>query len=216
MPFHDVFILLDNSGSMGAANFEAQKQTVVSLVNDYGGQANNPMRFSVIQFASNVSVVHSLNDSQDVASVIQSLNDLNYTGGYTRTDNALSLMLDEWDQFSFGAGVSSAIVFTDGQPYGSSGSIEVCNFEAHIKSRGIGTRVVGHGTGWVAQNGADKMDCLVDDPSVDILSKPSPLVYDMNDYAYLSETMVAMPEPGTLAVLGIGIAVIGSARRRAA
>lgn len=217
MPFHDVFILLDNSGSLGSVNFEAQKQTAISLVNDYGGQANNPMRFSVIQFATNASIVHSLNDPQAVGDVVQSLNDLNYTGGFTRTDDALALMLDEWDQYFGGAGTSSAIIFTDGQPYSSSGPVEICNFENQIKSRAIGTHVVGHGGGWVSQNGADKMACLVEDPSLDILSKPSPLVYDMNDYSYLSATtMVAMPEPGTLAVLGLGIAIIGFARRRTA
>ena len=47
MSFHDVYILLDKSGSMGLTNFNAQISAIQNLINDYGGQANNPMRFSI-------------------------------------------------------------------------------------------------------------------------------------------------------------------------
>lgn len=110
----------------------------------------------------------------------------------------------------------STILFTDGQPYGRTGPLEVCQYEAAIKSRGIEVNIVGHGDGWVNQNGQARTECLVMDPGANILSKPSPLVYDFNDYAFLSSTLIAMPEPGAIAVLGLGLACIGFARRRAA
>lgn len=52
MPFHDVYILLDKSGSMDLTNFNAQISAIQNLINDYGGPANNPMRFSIIEFAT--------------------------------------------------------------------------------------------------------------------------------------------------------------------
>ena len=76
--------------------------------------------------------------------------------------------------------------------------------------------IVGHGDGWTNNNGQDRTECLVE--SVDnILSKPQPLQYDTADYEYLSATtLVAMAEPGSLAVLGLGLVAMGFARRRAA
>ena len=56
MPFHDVYIMLDNSGSLGQANFDAQKQAAINLVQDYGGNPNNPMRFSIIDFATSSGI----------------------------------------------------------------------------------------------------------------------------------------------------------------
>jgi len=47
----------------------------------------------------------------------------------------------------------TGILFTDGQPYGPSGPESVCDLEANIKSRDINVNIVGHGSGWVNQNG---------------------------------------------------------------
>ena len=216
MPFHDVVLMLDNSGSLGSANFLAQRQAAINLVTDYGGDPNNPMRFSVIDFATNVTVVHSLNDSQDQADVLASLAGLSYTGGYTDTAGALVAMLTEFDTYSGGANTQTAILFTDGQPYTSQGPQDVCQFESQIKARDIGVNIVGHGSGWLNQDGQAKTECLVLDPVTDILSKPSPLQYDIADYEYLSSTaIVAMAEPGALAALGLGLVAIGWSRRRA-
>lgn len=222
VPFHDVYILLDNSGSLQQANFDAQKQAAIDLVNDYGGNPNNPMRFAVIEFATDATEIHSLADPldplapQDPADVIATLNALNFTGGYTNTRDALQLMIDGFTEFGHAGTTQTAILFTDGQPYGPNGAEDVCVYENVIKSNDIDVKIVGHGTGWVSQNGQARTDCLVTDVS-DILSKPSPLEYDIADYAYLSATTIlAMAEPGSLAVLGIGLVAIGFARRRAA
>ncbi|MDE0796196.1 MAG: VWA domain-containing protein [Alphaproteobacteria bacterium] len=83
VPTHDVYILLDKSGSMGQANFDAQISTIGSLISDYGGQANNPMRFSIIDFATTSNVVHSLDDPQDLPSVLSALDSIVYTDGWT-------------------------------------------------------------------------------------------------------------------------------------
>lgn len=222
MPFHDVFIMLDNSGSLGFDNFNAQKQAAINLVQDYGGNPNNPMRFSIIEFATTATLVHSLEDDplnpggpQDLNGVLATLNGLSYTGGYTDTPGALQLMIDEFLTRGGFPNTTSAILFTDGQPYGPNGPLDVCQYANQIKSNDIGVNIVGHGDGWVNQNGQARTDCLVNDVS-NILSKPSPLQYDINDYAFLSSTLIAMPEPGTIAVLGLGLACIGFARRRAA
>ncbi|MFT5485645.1 MAG: hypothetical protein ACI9JL_001420 [Paracoccaceae bacterium] len=216
MPFHDVYLMLDNSGSLGSVDFDAQKQAAINVINDYGGQANNPMRFSIIEFATDATIVHSLGDSQDTSDVLASLNALSYTGGWTDTPEAIQLMLGEFDTFGNAGNVATAILFTDGQPRDISGELDVCQYEPQIKSRNISTKVVGHGDGWVAENGAQKVGCLVNDVG-DILSRPAPLEYDIADYEYLSATtIVAMAEPGSLAVLGLGLVAIGFARRRAA
>lgn len=215
MPFHDVYIMLDNSGSLGSTNFAAQKQAAINLVNDYGGNPNNPMRFAIIEFATEATEIHSLGGQQDPADVIATLTALSYSRGYTNTPDALQLMIDGFDTFTPGDGTRTAILFTDGQPYGPSGPEDVCQYENSIKSRDISVNIVGHGDGWVSQNGQAKTSCLVDDVS-NILSKPSPLEYDIADYEYLSATtIVAMAEPGSLAVLGLGLVAIGFARRRA-
>ncbi|CAN0530208.1 unnamed protein product, partial [Laminaria digitata] len=187
VPFHDVYIMLDNSGSLGQTNFNAQKQAAIDLVSDYGGNPNNPMRFAVIEFATNATEIHSLGDPlnpgdpQDPADVLATLNALNYTQGYTNTRDALQLMLDGFDAFAHPGSTQTAILFTDGQPYGPSGPETVCDYEVQIKNRGIGVNIVGHGSGWVNQNGQARTECLVTDVS-DILSKPSPLEYDIADY----------------------------------
>jgi hypothetical protein len=216
MPFHDVYILLDKSGSMGLTNFNAQISAIQTLINDYGGQANNPMRFSIIEFATSSNVVHSLDAPQDLPSVLNSLNSIGYSGGYTDTAGALSLMLDEHDTYSGNGNFATGIIFTDGVPYAPGGSVDVCQYENPIKSNGISMNIVGHGDGWTNNNGQDRTECLVE--SVDnILSKPQPLQYDTADYEYLSATtLVAMAEPGSLAVLGLGLVAMGFARRRAA
>jgi len=217
VPYHDVVIMLDNSGSLGSANFLAQRQAAINLVTDCGGQANNPMRFAVIDFATNVNIVHGLDDPQDQSSVLASLTGLNYTGGYTNTHGALVEMINQLDVFSSFPNTMTGILFTDGQPYGPSGPESVCDLEANIKSRDINVNIVGHGSGWVNQNGQAKTQCLVMDPITDILSKDSPLEYNIEDYEYLSSTTIlAMAEPGTLAVLGLGLVAIGFTRRRTA
>lgn len=220
VPFHDVYIMLDNSGSLGVANFNAQKQAAIELINDYGGNPNNPMRFAVIEFATNATEIHSFADPldplapQDPADVLATLNALNYSMGYTNTRDALQLMIDGFDWFGHPGAIQTAILFTDGQPFTQQGAQTICDFEPAIKSRDIDVKVVGHGTGWLTQNGQQKTQCLVNDVS-DILSKPSPLEYDINDYAYLSATtIVAMAEPGSLVVLGLGLFALGFARRR--
>ncbi len=215
MPFHDVVIMLDNSGSLGSENFLAQRQAAINLVNDYGGDPGNPMRFAVIDFATNVTVVHGLDGSQNVADVTAALAGLNYTGGWTDTESALIQMMNQFDTFSQGGNTLTGILFTDGQPYTNLGPQSVCHLEAPIKSRGIDVRIVGHGDGWVNQNGQQKTECLVNDPVADILSKTSPLAYDMADYEYMSTTaIIAMAEPGALALFGAGLLTIGVARRR--
>ncbi len=220
--FHDVYILLDNSGSLGQTNFDAQKQAAVNLINDYGGNPNNPMRFAVIEFATDATEIHSLADPldpfapQDPADVLAALDALTYSRGYTNTPDALQLMLDGFETFQHAGGTQTAILFTDGQPYGPRGEVPVCQYAAPIQALGVNVNIVGHGSSWVTQNGQDKTDCLVTDVS-NILSKPSPLEYDINDYTYLSATTIlAMAEPGSLAVLGFGLVAIGFARRRAA
>ena len=100
VPYHDDVIMLDNSGSLGSANFLAQRQAAINPVTDCGGQANNPMRFAVIDFATNVNIVHGLDDPQDQSSVLASLTGLNYTGGYTNTHGALVEMINQLDVFS--------------------------------------------------------------------------------------------------------------------
>lgn len=220
VPYHDVYIMLDNSGSLTAANFNAQKQAAIELINDYGGNPNNPMRFAVIEFATNATEIHSLGNPldplapQDPADVLATLNALSFTGGYTNTRDALQLMLNGFGTFDHIGATQTAILFTDGQPYAPSGPQTVCGYEAAIKSKSINVKIVGHGDGWVTQNGQAKTQCLVTDVT-DILSKPSPLEYDINDYAYLSATtLVAMAEPGSLVVLGLGLFALGFARRR--
>ena len=37
---------------MDLTNFNAQISAIQNLINDYGGPANNPMRFSIIEFAT--------------------------------------------------------------------------------------------------------------------------------------------------------------------
>lgn len=216
MPFHDVFIMLDNSGSLTQVNFDAQQQAAINMVNDYGGNPNNPMRFSIIDFATNVTPVHGFGDSQAVPDVVAAIGGLTHTGGWTNTVGALVEMMAQFDAELPNSNTTSVVLFTDGVPYGPSGPEDVCQFASQIKFRDIDVHVVGHGNGWVNNNGQARMDCLVTDMS-NILSKPAPLQYDIADYEFLSATTIlAMAEPGTLAVLGLGLVAIGYSRRRAA
>ena len=216
MPFHDVFIMLDNSGSLTQVNFDAQQQAAINMVNDYGRNPNNPMRFSIIDFATNATPVHGFGDSQAVPDVVAALSGLTHTGGWTNTDDALSEILAQLDAELPNGNTTSVVLFTDGIPLGPQGAEDVCHHRPTILTRGIDLHVVGHGSGWVNNNGQARMDCLVTDMSNN-LSKPAPLQYDIADYEFLSTTTIlAMVEPGTLAVLGLGLVAIGYSRRRTA
>ena len=83
-------------------------------MNDHGGDPNNPMRFAVIDFATNVTVDHGLDDSQNVADVTAALTGLNYTGGWTDTEGASIQMIKQFDTFSQGGDALTGILFTDG------------------------------------------------------------------------------------------------------
>ena len=125
VPTHDVYILLDKGGSMGQANFDAQISTIGRLISDYGGQANSPMRFLIIDFETTSYVVHSLDDPQDLPSVLSALNSIVYTGGWTDTAGAVNLMLNEFNAFGETGNVSTRMVFT---AYGPSGPVDVCSY----------------------------------------------------------------------------------------
>ena len=165
----------------------------------------------------NVNILHGLDDPEDQSSVLASLTGLNCTGGYTNTHGVLVERINQLDVFSSLPNTMTGILFTDRQPYGPSGPKSVCNLETKIKSWDINLNIIEHGSGWVNQNGLAKTLCLVMGPITDILSKDSPLEYNIEDYEYLSSiTILAMAELGTLAVLGLGLIAIGYTRRRTA
>ncbi|ESO96193.1 hypothetical protein LOTGIDRAFT_160181 [Lottia gigantea] len=94
----DILIILDSSGSILDEDFEFMKDGLKVMIDLFCGgfgyaEANN--RLAIIQFATNVTIIHKFSDSQDPTSLKQKVTDLRHYAGNTCTGNATKVAADE-------------------------------------------------------------------------------------------------------------------------
>ena len=113
-----VFIL-DASGSIGKVNFESMKQSVINIVSSLTIGPENT-RVAVIVYDDNVSLIFNLNSHMTNDSLIDAIENIQYTGGGTNTHLALQLLREATISELLGVrpnseSVKVAIVITDGR-----------------------------------------------------------------------------------------------------
>ena len=115
----DMVFILDASGSIGEANFESMKQSVINIVSSLTIGPENT-RVAVIVYDNNVSLIFNLNSHMTNDSLIDAIENIQYTGGGTNTHLALRLLREATISELLGVRPSSesvkvAIVITDGR-----------------------------------------------------------------------------------------------------
>lgn len=115
----DIGVIMDRSGSVGAANFEKAKQFVISLVHKLQISSHGT-RIGVIPYHSDAQVAVKFADvaHQSPDAMTRLIKGIPYTSGMTRTDKAIELASSHL--FSGAGGLRSdkpnvLIVMTDGK-----------------------------------------------------------------------------------------------------
>jgi len=76
----DLVILIDSSGSIGAANFKKQKRFIKALVKNFAITASQS-RVALVQFNTNVKSVLTLDDETSSVIVNDAIDEMPFTGG---------------------------------------------------------------------------------------------------------------------------------------
>ncbi|MCP4110953.1 MAG: VWA domain-containing protein [Desulfobacteraceae bacterium] len=82
----NILIGMDASGSVGSSNWNSITSFVGDLVNTFNRE-NSEVTWSITLFSSNVLQVHSFYDDQSLSALADSINSINYYGGFTHTDD---------------------------------------------------------------------------------------------------------------------------------
>ena len=115
----DIVFVLDASGSIGRFDFARMRSTVVDITSSLT-IAPNKTRVAVMVFSGDANLIFNLNRYTDKDSLIEAIQNVNYTGGGTNTGLALAVLRE--GAFSEILGVRPenestrvAIVITDGR-----------------------------------------------------------------------------------------------------
>lgn len=115
----DIGVIMDRSGSVGAANFEKAKQFIISLVHKLQISSHGT-RIGIIPYHSDAQVAVKFADvaHQSPDAMTRLIKGIPYTSGMTRTDKAIEMA--DSQLFSNAGGLRSdkpnvLIVMTDGK-----------------------------------------------------------------------------------------------------
>ncbi|XP_078348187.1 uncharacterized protein LOC144633234 isoform X3 [Oculina patagonica] len=145
----DIGVIMDRSGSVGAANFEKAKQFVISLVHKLQISSHGT-RIGIIPYHSDAQVAVKFADvaHQSPDAMTRLIKGIPYTSGMTRTDKAIELASSHL--FSGAGGLRSdkpnvLIVMTDGKT--NAGSKPYKTVLAPLKNKHVRMIAVGVGSG---------------------------------------------------------------------
>jgi Mg-chelatase subunit ChlD len=112
----DMFIVIDSSGSIGAADFALAKSSVVDMINKLNIIGPQKIRVGVINYSSTVSIVTSFLDTdQDKTRIIAQVNNMPFLGGSTATGDALQRARQIFFNYPRDVTPRVLVLFTDGQ-----------------------------------------------------------------------------------------------------
>tara|TARA_R110002110_G_scaffold11824_9_gene56627 strand:- start:2284 stop:3012 length:729 start_codon:yes stop_codon:yes gene_type:complete len=210
----DIIFLFDSSGSLGSSGYQGQIDFMVDVVQNYGGDAQHPTRFGLIEFSSQTWERYDFFDNQDPAVIANFLNGLSHQGGSTYTRSGVQTAITAFTYNALNpADLRTLVLLTDGLPNPS--SQHPCNspsLKPHLDANGIQTHIIATGGASTNQIGSS-LGCLVDDTATQITELSS-----FSDYSLFQQGFVvnstAMPAPGMITIFAFGIAGIAAARRR--
>ena len=146
----DVAFLVDASGSVGAANFDKQKEFVKAVASTLGLRSGLARAGSLV-YSDMATVQQSFNGYNGTHSVMEAVDHIPYYGRTTRIDRALSVA--NTDLFSANGGVRSYVantllLLTDGRQTPAPDSISMERAVKPLKDKkvarialGIGNRI---------------------------------------------------------------------------
>ena len=131
----DLIFILDGSGSVGTSNFDKVRDFVRGFVNELEIGANRT-QVGIIRYSTSAEVVFHLNERHIKSTLLEAIDNIPYTGGFTNTADALCLLLEEGYTEEKGARLSAddvfqiTVVMTDGQSNRNSDRCDFNTFEA--------------------------------------------------------------------------------------
>lgn len=144
----DVAFLVDASGSVGAANFDKQKEFIKAVAGTLGLK-NGLARAGSLVYSDMATVQQSFNGCNGTNSVMEAVDHIPYYGRTTRIDRALSLA--NTDLFSEAGGVRSYVantllLLTDGRQTPAPDSISMERAVKPLKDKRVTRIALGIGS----------------------------------------------------------------------
>lgn len=144
----DVAFLMDASGSVGADNFEKQKEFIKAVAGTLGLKSGLARAGSLV-YSDMATVQQSFNSCNGTHSVVEAVDHIPYYGRTTRIDRALSLA--NTDLFSDAGGVRSYVantllLLTDGRQTPAADSISMERAVKPLKEKKVKRIALGIGS----------------------------------------------------------------------
>ena len=142
VPEEAVVFLLDESGSVGTANWQYMRNACVSMMDSFNSEIN--AYFGIVKFGTNA--VQSLALTNNRATVKNSLGSLSYAGGNTNLLAGLNLALQLLNTYT-GKGPKHIVLITDGYPNTGGTEAQCLQRIKELKDSGIYIYAAGFGSG---------------------------------------------------------------------
>ena len=130
----DIYFGIDKSSSITDKGFEVERQFLISLAN--GVLPLDKTRMGFIEFSTSSKVTHSL-QYWTQSSLTTYFERIYYSGGYTNTRQELQQVVSEFTRYNDPTRSNVHILVTDGNPYSSSGPVDVCWLASSVKNAGM-------------------------------------------------------------------------------
>jgi len=151
---------MDASGSVASSGWAIEKRFVAQLIEEAVPSAS---RVGIIRFASNVTTICNLTSVQNKTEIIDTINKIVYTRGYTHTKDAMVAAINMLETQGSPERDFLIVLITDGNPVPLSQT--PCSLATQLKSDDINVVIIGVGQYWTQE----EIDCIVVDDSKDII-----------------------------------------------
>lgn len=230
-PTTQLGFLIDASGSIGTSNFNIMRQGYATALAAL--PTDGSVEVTVYTFATGTAqvVAPTVVTAGNIASIVAAINAMVYTGGSTATDAGINAIAGAMlGSSEYNAGLRSIInIATDGAPNDQAAAVAAAT-SAH--NRGIDA-MTAEAIGGLSTTGLKAMvfspicgpspACGVDTNTPTNPMTNAPWVLSVNNYQDFPvainakvQAIINVPEPGSVALVGLALGVVGVVRRRKA